>query len=57
VVEGLEYDDAEATLQPGQRLVLYTDGVTEARSRISREFYHESRLKDLLSRHAKEHLP
>jgi len=42
---------AEACLEPGDSLVLYTDGVTEALSNRGEEF-GESRLMDLVAAHA-----
>jgi sigma-B regulation protein RsbU (phosphoserine phosphatase) len=42
VVEGADVPDAELALRPGDALVLYTDGVTEARR--DGEFYGEARL-------------
>jgi serine phosphatase RsbU (regulator of sigma subunit) len=42
------YTEVDTTLEPGDTLFLYTDGLTEARS-PSREFYGERRLKDVLS--------
>ncbi|MEP7027376.1 MAG: SpoIIE family protein phosphatase, partial [Candidatus Eisenbacteria bacterium] len=42
-------EEAMVRLEPGDRLVLYTDGVTEARSPEG-EFYDEPRLIDLLRR-------
>jgi sigma-B regulation protein RsbU (phosphoserine phosphatase) len=39
--------DREVALEPGETLVLYTDGVTEARS--GSNFYGEERLEELLS--------
>jgi serine phosphatase RsbU (regulator of sigma subunit) len=38
----------ETRLEPGDRLVLYTDGITEARS-PQREFFGEQRLADFIS--------
>lgn len=41
----------EASLQPGDWLVLYTDGVTEARA-ADGEFFGQARLRDFLEREA-----
>jgi sigma-B regulation protein RsbU (phosphoserine phosphatase) len=46
-VEELAYRQSEATLGPGDMLVLYTDGVTEA-TNVHRELYSEDRLAALL---------
>jgi predicted permease len=43
------YEDAEVDLCPGDLLVAFTDGVTEARNMAGEEF-GEERLKDLLQR-------
>ena len=43
-----EYTAAYATLERGDRLVLYTDGITEARD-TGRNFYGEQRLTNFLS--------
>jgi PAS domain S-box-containing protein len=43
-----ELRDTSLRLMPGEALVLYTDGVTEARSRDG-DFFGEGRLRDLLS--------
>jgi serine phosphatase RsbU (regulator of sigma subunit) len=51
---GWECEIAEVALVPGDTLVLYTDGITEARSAEGEEF-GESRLLDTLRRHC--HLP
>ena len=45
-----EYGEVRATLEPGASLVLYTDGVIEARR--ERELYGEERLDALLARNA-----
>ncbi len=42
-----QYEQAEAALQPGDMLLLYTDGVTEARNPEGEEF-GEDRLLDTL---------
>lgn len=46
----------EVSLQPGDRVLLYTDGVLEARSPDG-EFFGERRLLDLLGRHFASGLP
>ncbi|WP_143162866.1 PP2C family protein-serine/threonine phosphatase, partial [Couchioplanes caeruleus] len=47
---------AEIILQPGDRLLLYTDGVTEARDPTGAQF-GQNRLADTLERHAADGLP
>jgi sigma-B regulation protein RsbU (phosphoserine phosphatase) len=47
---------AEERLEPGDRLVLYTDGVTEARA-VGGERFGLDRLVDLVERHAGAGLP
>ncbi len=42
---------AQESLEPGDRLLLYTDGVVEARS-ADREFFGAHRLVDLVARQA-----
>ena len=42
------YENGEATLEPGDLLALYTDGVTEA-FRCDREEFGEQRLAELLT--------
>jgi hypothetical protein len=46
---------AQQTLQPGDRVLVYTDGITEARA-SDRSFFGEDRLSDLLVRAALENL-
>ena len=48
VIEDHVYQARELTLAAGDRLVIYTDGVTEARN-TSRRFYSQPRLIDLLA--------
>jgi len=44
-----ELHDTRRLLRPGDSLVLYTDGLTEARSHLDRQFYGERRLQDLVA--------
>ncbi len=44
VFAGLDYDEREATLEKGDILVLYTDGIIEARSANNNELFGEDRL-------------
>ncbi|MCZ6895914.1 MAG: SpoIIE family protein phosphatase [Gammaproteobacteria bacterium] len=48
VLDDTVYETGGFTLRPGDRLVLYTDGVTEARDE-DRNFYTQSRLREFLS--------
>jgi len=48
VLRDYEYRNNEVLLQPGDLLVLYTDGITEARDRHQRMFGVE-RLRDLVA--------
>jgi sigma-B regulation protein RsbU (phosphoserine phosphatase) len=45
-----DYRTGEVALRPGDRLLLYTDGITEARNAADEEF-GEERLADALTRH------
>ena len=49
-MEGVEYGESELKLKPGEILLLYTDGVTEAFN-YSEELYSEERLEKLLATH------
>lgn len=55
-VEAGDIDVGEVQLEPGDRVLLYTDGVLEARSPDG-EFFGEQRLIDLLGRHFAAGLP
>jgi sigma-B regulation protein RsbU (phosphoserine phosphatase) len=46
--EGLAYKEDRVLLSKGDTLLMYTDGVTEARN-LQKEFFEEERLKELLS--------
>ena len=49
------YQLAEATLSPGDTLLLYTDGVTEAMN-ATRDCFQDDRLLDVTARHAADSL-
>jgi serine phosphatase RsbU (regulator of sigma subunit) len=53
---GLEATVCQEQLAPGDRIVLYTDGITEARDRSGREF-GVARFIEFLNRHQAEGLP
>ena len=44
-----ELRDSQTSLRRGDSLVLFTDGVTEARSRIDRDLYGYDRLRDVVA--------
>jgi len=49
-MEDIPYGSGEAKLEPGDTLVMYTDGVNEAMN-AAKELYTEERLMDLLKAH------
>ena len=51
-MEGIRYRPGELTLQPGDRIFLYTDGVTEA-TNADNALYGEKRLHAFMNQHAK----
>jgi serine phosphatase RsbU (regulator of sigma subunit) len=51
LMEGAGFPMAEARLQPGDKLAIYTDGVTEAQN-LAGEFFGKRRLKDIVAAHA-----
>lgn len=55
MMPGVEYEMGEILLRPGDRLVTFTDGVTEARA-TSGEMYEEDRLEKLIGRAVGENL-
>jgi sigma-B regulation protein RsbU (phosphoserine phosphatase) len=48
VIPGIEYSSATMTLQPGETLFLYTDGVSEAMNAADEQF-GEKRLETVLA--------
>jgi serine phosphatase RsbU (regulator of sigma subunit)/anti-sigma regulatory factor (Ser/Thr protein kinase) len=48
LMTGMDYEETEAVLAPGARLLLYSDGVTEAHD-PSREMFGGGRLSDLMA--------
>jgi len=42
--------DSRGLLRAGDSLVLFTDGVTEARGHVDRDLYGEDRLRDVVAR-------
>jgi sigma-B regulation protein RsbU (phosphoserine phosphatase) len=48
ILEGVQYPTRSTELRPGEGLLVFTDGVTEARNRNG-EFYEESRLEAYLA--------
>jgi serine phosphatase RsbU (regulator of sigma subunit) len=53
LMEGAEYPVAEERLSPGDKIVLYSDGVTESRN-AEGEFFGRKRLRELVAAHASE---
>jgi sigma-B regulation protein RsbU (phosphoserine phosphatase) len=53
LVEGAEFPVAEERLSPGDKIVLYSDGVTEARNAES-EFFGRKRLREVVAVHRSE---
>lgn len=45
----LDLHDTRLMLREGDSMILFTDGVTEARSHINRELYGDDRLKELIT--------
>lgn len=52
MLENQEYQNAEFKLLPGETMLLYTDGFSEARSPTG-DFYGEARIKQFLEKNAK----
>ncbi len=52
-MEGIVYKEQEITLEPGDELFLYTDGVVEA-TNLDNELYGNDRLKECINQHRGE---
>ena len=53
LLEGAEFTVEELQLAPGDHVIIYSDGVTEAQNRNS-QFFGKKRLRDIVNAHAKE---
>ena len=53
LMESAEFPVAEQALAPGDKVVIYTDGVTEAQNTAA-EFFGKKRLQDVVAAHAGE---
>ena len=53
LLEGAVFELAHEQLEPGDKLVIYTDGVTEAQN-AEAEFFGKKRLRDVALEHAKD---
>jgi serine phosphatase RsbU (regulator of sigma subunit) len=53
VVAGMSFDVVKRTLQPGETVVLYTDGVSEAMNHAS-DLYTVERLRDIITKNSPE---
>jgi phosphoserine phosphatase RsbU/P len=53
LVEGAQFGLAQETLTPGDKLLIYTDGVTEAQNHQG-EFFGKKRLREVAAAHAAE---
>ena len=52
-LDGVKYKNQELDLNPGDKIFLYTDGVTEAQN-LSGELYGEERLLSYLNAHCED---
>lgn len=55
VMEGMNYEEYELDLNPGDMIFLYTDGIVEANSNY-KEFYGDNRLKETINKYKNENL-
>ena len=51
ILSDLNFEETRLLLEPGDRLLFYTDGLTESKS-VSGEFFGEDRLQSLLAEHS-----
>ncbi|HUA58412.1 MAG TPA: SpoIIE family protein phosphatase [Verrucomicrobiae bacterium] len=51
LLEGTTFEVSEQRLQPGDKLIIYTDGVTEAQN-TKAEFFGKKRLREIVTAHA-----
>lgn len=54
-IDGLDYEEHELNLNPGDMIFLYTDGITEANNNYQ-GFFGENRLKETLNKYCDESL-
>ncbi|HBQ60133.1 MAG TPA: fused response regulator/phosphatase [Balneolaceae bacterium] len=52
-IDEIEFETKELTLQPEEKVLMFTDGVTEATNEIG-DMFEEPRLEKLLQKHAKD---
>lgn len=52
-IEPIEFETKEFTLKPGEKIMMFTDGVTEATT-VNGDMYEEPRLEAFLAKHAKD---
>tara|TARA_R110000868_G_scaffold294140_1_gene554713 strand:- start:66992 stop:68161 length:1170 start_codon:yes stop_codon:yes gene_type:complete len=52
-IEPIEYETKEVQLKPGEKIVLFTDGVTEATAE-NEDMYEEPRLEEFLAKHGSD---
>jgi sigma-B regulation protein RsbU (phosphoserine phosphatase) len=52
-MEGAEYAVVEQRLSPGDKIVIYSDGVTEAQN-MQAKFFGKRRLREIVEAHAGE---
>ncbi|HBX64923.1 MAG: fused response regulator/phosphatase [Balneola sp.] len=54
-IEPIEFETKELTLQPGEKILMFTDGVTEAMAE-NEDMYEEPRLEAFLKKHSEDDL-